>query len=174
MPGLLLAGACLPPAGRLRSGLLVAVLALNALNLAAVGSFLARANRDLSEFTAALEEVGRGKTLHLVSAADPGAPVDFINANLYCYDTGNVFVGNYEAGTDHFPLRYRPGVRVPVRQMAQGTRPWWTDVVLSWNVPGAANPGGGDDYVETFRRGRLRVFARRAGASPWGLGGEGR
>ncbi len=165
MPGLVLAGACLPASGPLRRGLLVAVLALGAFNLAAVGSRLDRANRDLSEFTAALDVVGRGRTLHLVRPPEPGAPVDFINANLYCLGNGNVFVGNYEAGTDHFPLRYRPGVRILVRQLAQGTAPWWTDAVLTWDAPEAADPGGGENYVETFRHGRLRVFARRAGAS---------
>jgi hypothetical protein len=160
-PVLLLAGASVLPWVALRRGLLVVLVVLNLWSVGGVAVFLSRANRDLSEFTAAADVVGGGKTLFLWSGEDSDRPISYINPNLYCLDTGNAVASNYEAGTRHFPLRYRPGVRKAAREMANRTRPPWTDIVLLWDVPGS--PRMPESYVEVYRRGRLRVFARRPG-----------
>jgi hypothetical protein len=160
-PVLLLAGTSFLPWAALRGGVLVALVVLNVWSASGMAAFLSRANRDLREFTAAADVVGRGKTLFLWNGEDTDRPISYINPNLYCLGTGNAVATNYEAGTGHFPLRYRPGVRRAAREMANHTRPPWTEVVLLWNVPGS--PRMPDSYAEVYRRRRLRVFVRRAG-----------
>ena len=160
-PMLVLAGLAAAHPKGLRLGVLWALFLLNVWNVACVASFLSKANRDLQEFTAAADVVGRGKTLVLVSEEDPDEPFDYINPNLYCFGTGNAVATNYQAGTSHFPLHYRPGVRKAAREMASQTRPIWTDVALLWDVAVPRPRGLTNDYVEAYRRGRLRVFARR-------------
>ena len=65
-------------------------------------------------------------------------------------------------------LRARPGVRRAAREMANRTRPIWTDVALLWDVAAQRPRGLTNEYVEAYRRGRLRVFAHRDA----GLDGE--
>jgi hypothetical protein len=160
-PLLLVAGLAAIRQKALRFGVPAALLVLNIWNLACVASFLPVANRDLEEFTAAADVVGHGKTLVLVGEESQGRAFDYINPNLYCLGTGNAVATNYQAGTRHFPLRYRPGVRRAAREMSSRTRPIWTDVALLWDVAEPRPRGLTSDYVEAYRRGRLRVFTRR-------------
>jgi hypothetical protein len=162
-PLLLVAGLAAIRHKALRFGVLAALLVLNIWNLACVASFLPAANRDLEEFMAAADVVGRGKTLVLLGEQDQGGAFDYINPNLYCLGTGNAVATNYQAGTRHFPLQYRPGVRRAAREMTGRTRPIWTDVALLWDVAEPRPRGLTNDYVEAYRRGRLRVFTRRDG-----------
>jgi len=160
-PVLVVAGLAVTRQKVLRFGALAVLLVLNIWNLACVASFLPVANRDIQEFMAAADVVGRGKTLVLLGEQDQVKAFDYINPNLYCLGTGNAVATNYQAGTRHFPLRYRPGVRRAAREMTSGTRPIWTDVALLWDVRDPRPRGLTSDYVEAYRRGRLRVFNRR-------------
>ena len=70
--------------------------------------------------------------------------------HYYCLGTDNVSIGNYEAGTPHFPIKYRQGV--PRGQTADA------DVLIYWRVsPGAARPG----WEEVFAQGDLRIYRRQ-------------
>lgn len=141
--------------------LLISVLGASLWSTGAAALFLSGVQSEIREFVAARDEVGRNKTLVLIRGDTPEGPFDVVNPNLYCLGTGNASATNYQAGTRHFPLKYRPGIRRAAREMARQTRPVWTDVALLWDVDEPHPRGLTRDYAETYRRGRLRVFARR-------------
>lgn len=162
-PVLLLAAAK-SPSGRASNAIVMAVaLVLNAFAVGSSYRYLTRANDVVTEFTQGVARVGTGRTIVMLRGPSVDPSVDPVNVGHYLFRTGNVNVDNYEAGTTHFPLRYRAGVRQAVREMLAGRRPFWTDAVLHWNGPEGPMPSP-SNYDEVLRSGRLRVWVRRGDA----------
>jgi hypothetical protein len=109
-------------------------------------------NETLDRFTAGIEAVGRGQRLTALGTSGRGRLVNpLANArHYYCLGTDNVSVANYEAGTPHFPIKLRRGLRHAQCADAQ--------VLIYWRiVPGAADRVG--DLL--FAQGDLRIYRRR-------------
>ncbi len=134
----------------LRAGIAVAV----GVNLALVTAAVRDGNRELSRYTAGLEAVGRGRRLRasqFVHWPSPWANPLLHAADYYCLGTANVNLDNYEAGTPHFPVKYRtdrgndgPGRRADA------------DVLIVWQDQFANRTG----WVEVFRQGPLAIYRR--------------
>lgn len=135
------------------------LLVLLAINLASVSLFFDAAGRDLAEFTAAVgaPELRGAFTMATTRERDPARPVDYLHHAMehYCLRSGKISLQNYEAGTNHFPVVYRP--EFP-RSWDGLTREYCysADVILAWD----AGPDPAPGYDEVFRKGRLRVFRR--------------
>jgi hypothetical protein len=161
------------PAPRL--ALQAAIVVVLGLNLVLLVRHFDAANRDLSEFTAAVDQVPRDKTVVAYRPYRPSMLVDYFEHAdaYYCLGTGNIDLHNYEAETRYFPVRYRPEVSERWRGgdllPDLDTRP--ADVILLWNSTAGLPAEVAASYREVYRSGRLRVFesvarAQTARASP--------
>ncbi|HEX4589006.1 MAG TPA: hypothetical protein VH120_03695, partial [Gemmataceae bacterium] len=131
----------------LRAAIAVAV----GVNLVLVTSVVRDGNRELSRFTAGIEAAGRGQ--HVRGPQFMGWPSPWFNPMLhavdyYCLGTANVNLDNYEAGTPHFPIKYR----VDHGQTS-------ADVRIAWQSGLGDQPG----WVEVFHQGPLAVYRRVEG-----------
>lgn len=162
-PVLLLAISSVPSGRALNAVVMAVALVLNAFALGSSYRYLTRANAAVKEFTQGVARVGTKRTIVMIRGPSVDPSVDPVNLGHYLVRTGNVNVDDYEAGTTHFPLRYRPGVRQAVREMLTGRSPFWTDAVLHWNGPEGPVPSSAD-YDEVLRSARLRVWVRRGDA----------
>jgi hypothetical protein len=123
-------------------------------NLLLVTRTFRDSNKELEQFLAGIEAVGRGQRLLAVGTSGGGRLVNpLANArHYYCLGTDNLSLDNYEAATPHFPIKFRQGV----------TRSRMSDanVLITWRAsPGAARPG----WEEVFVQGPLRIYRRRQG-----------
>jgi hypothetical protein len=120
-------------------------------NLCLVAQTIDAGNVELEEYTSGIPVVGRARRILAVQPDDGQLLVNPIlhAADYYCLGTDNVNIDNYEAGTRHFPVRYRHGV-------AAGQTKGY-DILLSWRgIPGIVRPG----WEEIYSQGRLRIFRR--------------
>ncbi len=131
-------------------------------NLALVTSTVHLGNEQLAAYTAGLEAIGTGHRLFVQQPDAPRSPLvdPLLHAShYYCLGTGNVNLDNYEAGTPHFPVKYRAGVRrgkgyllgYP-QQNAVDTLLCWTPHTLGQHAP----PG----WNEIFHAVALRLYRR--------------
>jgi hypothetical protein len=135
-------------------------------NLVLVTSTVAAGNREVERYTAGVEAVGGGHRLFVIQQ-DP-RPVPLVDpllhaADYYCLGTGNVNLDNYEAGTPHFPLKYRRGILRGRGSWAAYPGKEAVDVVLCWqpsSVAGGTGPAGWDEIVS---QGPLRIYRRPPG-----------
>jgi hypothetical protein len=142
------------------TGLLLVIL-----NLCLVVQHVARMDREIEDFTTGLAWVGAGETLVSVKAPpESTAVVDPFFSEYYCIATNAVCLSSYEGGTEHFPVKLRPGAKHRIRQNKPGS--FWADVVLGWGVSDEALPQPDEPYLEVFRRGKLRLFRRVPGQRP--------
>lgn len=161
-PLLWLACGRLPTRTVARRGFELALSGLLAANLAMVLAHFHKAERKVSEFTAAVDAVGCGKTITtLWGSVDPSLHTDPLRhaVDYYCTRCGNINMDNYEARTDHFPVAYHPELLQEDGLVARRVR-LSADVILLW---GNASPPQGEQsghYQEVYHRGRLRVLKR--------------
>ncbi len=147
----------------------VGMSALLAINLVSVCLFFDAAGRDLVEFTGALNSPELEGNLTMASARgrDPKIPVDYLHHALefYCIRGGNISLQNYEAGTKHFPVIYRPEF---TRSLNGLTEDHWraADVILTWGSTNDPSTSLKGNYQEVFHQGRLRVMRRSAANTP--------
>lgn len=133
----------------LRAGIAVAV----GVNLALATGAVRDGNRELSRYTAGLEAAGRGQRLRGPQFApwpSPWANPLLHAADYYCLGTANVNLDNYEAGTPHFPVKYRAD--------RGGRGRFDADVRIVWHGGSGDQPG----WVEVFRQGPLVIYRRTA------------
>ena len=135
-------------------------------NLLLVTGTVSAGNREVERYTAGVEAVGRGHRLFVSQENPPRAPL--VNpllhaADYYCLGTGNVNLDNYEAGTPHFPVKYRRGV-------IHGQGSWVgypakdaVDVVLCWRPSSAGGGPGPAGWDEVFSQGPLHIYRRPPG-----------
>ena len=120
-------------------------------NLVLVTTVVRDGNRELSRFTAGIEAAGHGQ--RILGPQFMGWPSPWFNPMLhavdyYCLGTANVNLDNYEAGTPHFPIKYRPDHgRISA------------DVRIAWQSGLGDQPG----WVEVFHQGPLAVYRRVEG-----------
>ena len=136
-----------------------------------------RTSAGLREYTAGMDVVEPGETLLPITATVKGGDSDTIAiylhaASYYALEAGAINLANYEAGTDYFPVLFRPGWD-PYRELGdgwvRGTRefdpqryPRPIDILLVW---GATQPfAGAVDvlryYEPVFVGDRLVLFRR--------------
>jgi hypothetical protein len=173
----------------------------NALNLLAVLISLAHLglltyhfkvfNEGLSEYTSGVHRVCANETL-LPLCLDPWGRSDRVAPYLhasgyYTLESGALDLGNYEARTGYFPLRFKPGLD-PYDQMGEiectplDLRPKrWPiriDWVLVWGDRDSVPDGGWwtEGYRLIHREGRMQLFRRVSDPNPGrpgsGLGGS--
>ena len=136
-------------------------------NLALVYQHEGQLNREVEEFTAGVKWVHAGETVASVkSKAATDTVADPFFSEYYCIDSHAICLSSYEGGTQHFPLKFRPGVKHRVRLNRPGH--FWTTVVIGWDAEDDELPQPREPYLEVFRDGRLRVFRREEGREPPG------
>lgn len=147
--------ACLrePANAPLRLVIRALTVVLLGVNLFLVTRTFQEDNKTLEQFTAGIEAVGRGHRLKAIGPTGRGRLANpLVGArHYYCLGTDNLSLDNYEAGTPHFPIKYRPGV----------TRGQTTDadVLIFWQV---ASGAAGADWDLVFVQGALRIYRHRA------------
>ena len=149
----------LPSDRRWRRGFALTASAVLVLHLALVFQHNRQTSAGLCEFTEGMEHVVPGETVLPIIADVMGGDSDAIAIYLhavsyYALEGGALNLANYEAGTDYFPVRFRPG-RDPYRLLGDG----WTrargefdpdgypepiDILLVW---GATKPFPGAERV---------------------------
>ncbi|HKI37764.1 MAG TPA: hypothetical protein VKA46_38280 [Gemmataceae bacterium] len=123
-------------------------------------------NREVEQYTAGVEAVGRGHRLFVIQSNPKATPL--VNpllhaADYYCLGTENVNLDNYEAGTPHFPVTYRRGVTRGRDHWAAYPQQDVVDVVLCWQPSPNAKPGGPAGWDEIVAEGPLRIYRRPPG-----------
>lgn len=151
LPPLLWIACCRPP-GRVlvRNVCLAGLYGLVVVNLVLVSRFFAAANTQLAQFTAGIEEAGQQITIRVRTLKDRSlVPYLECAGAYYCLRTGNIDLGNYEAATDHFPVRWRNA----------SVRAEEPDVYVLWTTgdQGAVIPDG---YQRSWSKGRLSICKR--------------
>jgi hypothetical protein len=149
------------PSRRLGLGLVAGAVVL--LNVSLVGLHVAREQGPLEEFTAATTLLPSGTTLLAVKPKpSPQTLVDPRAAAYYCLAAKAVCLSDYEPGTRHFPIRFKPGVKDRIKENRPGS--FWAGAVLGDGAPAELLPGPDEPYREAYRRGGLRLFLRRGEA----------
>jgi len=149
----------LPSSAMFRRVCVLTATALALIHLGLVLQHNRRASAGLCEYTAGLESVERGETLLPITANVKGGDSDAIAiylhaASYYALQAGAINLANYEASTDYFPVRFRPG-RDPYQVLGHGWEraragfdlsqyPVPIDVLLVW---GATRPFPGAETV---------------------------
>jgi hypothetical protein len=157
--------ACLrsPTQPLVRIPLQIAMYALVAVNLVYVTMHFRACNRDIAEFTAGIEHVGRNKTLQTLRGGVRPPLADHLGTAgaYYCLTTGNIDLDNYEAKTNHFPVRFRPEVLDPTgRRLAEHIKP---DILIVWDHDNRGTiEHRGERYDRIFHRRRLQIYERVA------------
>jgi hypothetical protein len=153
-PLLVLATGRLPAAGGARRLLLGAVGVVLVVNGMLLLSYFRVANREIAQYTAGLSHAGSGRAVRAIQPRrDSRSRADYLwhASCYYCLTTGNVNLHNYEAVTNHFPVRYRRDIQ-PAALSAE--------VLLLWESPseGVGRQDGG--WREVYRGGSLRLLTR--------------
>lgn len=144
-----------------RWGLVGAIAALVAVNLGLVWRYFEVHNRELEEFTAGIEQVGRNRTLRaVVPAGDPGLPDPLLHAaGYYCLTTGNIDLDNYEASLPYFPVRWRPEFLAGDSRFPTPVLPEPEVLIVFAREGGSPGPAP-VSYQAIFRRGRQAIYER--------------
>jgi hypothetical protein len=148
--------ACLrePSSTPLRLGLRTLTVLLLAVNLCLVIRTFRADNETLERFTAGIDAVGRGQRLTTFGLRRVNRPANPLGGarHYYCLGTDNLSVYNYEAGTSHFPIKFRQ--KFPRGQVPDA------DILIYWQaMPGAADPIG--ELI--FANADLAIYRRRQG-----------
>ena len=155
-----LAGLPKPRSRAIRRAVEVGALLLLGLQLALLTGYFRSESARIEEYTAAVSAIGEGRTI-AAFGQEAGAetlvnPIEHA-VDLYCLGSGNVDLGNYEAATNHFPVRFRGGSRTGFGDLASRRR---AEVIVLWMEYPWRLPQLGPEYRELFARGRLRVLER--------------
>jgi hypothetical protein len=161
--------ACLrvPSTGRAAILLTGALVLLGLIEAVSVSRYFRSANETLAEYTAAIGRIGRYRTLTAVATLATSPPlVDYLRhaADYYCFDGSNLNINNYEAKTDHFPVKERRSV-CPLPGIGDGTRND-PEIVLVWGDASCSQLGFSGGYEEIYRNRRLRVYERTHRSRP--------
>lgn len=152
----------LPEARWFRRGLATVILLLLGMNLVLVVRHLHAKNQELVEFTAAIDLVGKNQTLRAVGTSSHDQrpnPLEHA-ADYYCLGTGNIDLDNYEAGTRHFPVRWRQEFATDRKIGFPHSAAPEPDILVLWDQSADAPPMTGSSYREIFHRERLRVLEK--------------
>jgi hypothetical protein len=129
------------------------------LNLFLVLAHIQGQQRPLEEFTRGAAFLPRGVTLFAVKTEASSEPLVQPRAvEYYCLATRAVCLSSYEAGTNHFPLRFRPGVKERVKENRPGS--YWAGAVLSDGASAEGRPLPDEPYHLIFGQGPLRLYLR--------------
>ncbi len=155
----------LPAPARLRRLLVMAMYALVVVNWIVVVRFFQVANRDLAEFTAAIDQVGCNRTLYVVRSwqTKPAAKHVLFGAYHYCTRTGNVNLDNFHATQEHFPIRFRDGIFRGCGELGAYVNREMVDLLLVWDGPWDPPSQEVGPFREVCRRGRLVILERTKG-----------
>jgi hypothetical protein len=155
--------ACLrmPMCKAVRNIFLVAVYLLVGINLWSVVGFFWAANQDIAAFTSGVDHVGHDRTLIAYQSDEDTRPINYLfhASDYYCLGTGNIDLGNYEAGSLNFPTRFQPKYRGLGRRLrVEGLRAFPVDVILVWGPLGPVFDEPIGRYREVYSNGRLKVY----------------
>jgi PIN domain nuclease of toxin-antitoxin system len=159
-PLLLVAGLRLPsaPLGRrLLRGILYLLVGIN---LVLITRSIQSGNRELEEFTAAGEAVGRNRTLVVYRPRSAQMLVDYLlHAGAYYYlDSHNIDVRSYEAEGAYWPIRYRADFSQRWEHPLEIFHDEYSvDAILVWDAPADLPPRLSESYRQAYSQGRLRV-----------------
>ncbi len=157
--------ACLrePTQPRLRLLARCVTITLLAVNLAFVTQTVHDGNQRLAEYTAGAKAVGGGHRIFVdqkQSAPSPLADPLLHAANYYCLGNGNVNLDNYEAATNHFPVKFRRGITRGHGFLGAYSQRNAVDIVICWQPPQGVGCRGPEGWDEIFQRGSLRIYRR--------------
>jgi len=139
-----------------------AVLLLG-LNFVLVHGYFRAASADLQEFTAAVNHVGPRRTLWVVWTPPREKLVDYLKhaGDLYCLNTWNIDLNNYEARLNHFPVRFRSTVAAGMTESLTAAVAQDLDFIIAWGNQDPAEGVIPPSFREIFHEGRLRVFEKK-------------
>jgi hypothetical protein len=122
-------------------------------NIDMATSAVANDNHLLEQVTAGVDAVGSGHYVRSVLGERRDRTADPIRvvANYYCLDADNIYLDNYEAGTAHFPIKFRAGGRRPRSRED-------LDILICWKRPPDSSVADWDRIVSN---GHLQIFQRR-------------
>lgn len=132
--------------------------------------YVAARNDELREYTAGRHLIGPGQAFfvmqpptHRLKTSDP-----LLHAADYYGSEADAFnLDNYEAATNHFPIRYRAGHTRALGPFAAYPHRDRVDAVLVWDLSIPASDPAFRDFDLAFASGRLRIFSRKGdGAAP--------
>ncbi len=148
---------------------------LAVLNLGYLLHWYSMLDADMQEFRAGIETVEPNHTI-MPLAFDRNGRCDRIGMFLhaigyYCAFTGGVEWDNYEATTDYFPIRYKPGLNRPDTGIIEGQpqnaliAPYadLVDYIHTWAMPpdSPIEQKIEQHYTPVFAEGRTRIYKRK-------------
>jgi hypothetical protein len=156
--------ACLHEPAQRHARLLVRAVTplLLVVNLVLITRTVQLGNEKLDQYTAGVAAVGAGHRLFVQQQETTPPPLadPLLHAShYYCLDTGNVNLDNYEAGTPHFPVKYRSGVRRGKGSLFGHPQQDAVDTLLCW-TPRQVNDQHPAGWLELFHAGPLRIYRR--------------
>jgi len=162
-PLLFLAGLRLPERPIARRLLGSYAVLLLGLNFVLVHGYFRAASADLQEFTAAVNHVGPRRTLWVVWTPPREKLVDYLKhaGDLYCLNTWNIDLNNYEARLNHFPVRFRSTVAAGMTESLTAAVAQDLDFIIAWGNQDPAEGVIPPSFREIFHEGRLRVFEKK-------------
>lgn len=138
----------------------------------AITSYIARANRDISEFTAGLSAAGHDRVLFINFITDPMNRRRSIKplmhaGNYYCLDSRNIIFNGHFATNLHSPVRLQPGIDEEHTDFDSYSYRSSIDIIIAWNSYLDRPPDG---FHVVFTQGRLTIMEKRPAVSgPEGL-----
>ena len=155
-------------------GGIVVLILLALINLSYLLRWYPKLDADMQEFRAGLEEMPIGGTVLPLAFDRNGQCLRigmFLHAiGYYCAYTGAVEWDNYEATTDYFPVRYKPGLNRPDTGVIEGNPQAvpiegyvdLVDTIHTWAMPPDIPIAKQIEqhYSLAFSQGRTRIYRR--------------
>jgi hypothetical protein len=153
--------------------ILAFVLILCIVNVVYVSYYYITLDRDMKEFASKVDLIEKNKVI-LPLPLDPYGKSFrigiFFNAfGYYCLSNGGISVGNYEAGTSYFPIRYKESFeRPPLVTVLHAPRTLDIakyaslpiDYVITWGTDPTVESEVGKHWILIDSTARLKVFKR--------------
>jgi hypothetical protein len=151
-----------------RYGLLGGNCTLVAAQLVCTYGHFAAANQLLDQYTAGIDEIGRGHVIYVIQTTetDPYRVNYLLHAShYYCLDTDCTNLDNYEAGGHYFPVRFRAGI-----WRGRGGRHDFVfhpcsasvDRIVAWEWPERRSAEPPNGFRTLLRQRSLTIYGRTA------------
>lgn len=162
----------------LRDAIAVVAVMLAAAHLTLLSERFATLNDLLADYTSGTERVGMNDVILPLCFDQMGLEGTRISTFLhaqgyYCVETGAVELSNYEAKSDHFPLKYIPEINPFPRVLKSEQQPWSArpeehlepvDYILLWYEQGDETAKEYQEHYEiAHQQGRLTLLKRKSG-----------